>query len=97
MVTMIVPVFLVAVGTAYCLYIVAEYRHVSSEEEDTVRAVYKCISQISFPTLLAVVTTVIGLGSLLLNRITAIREFALFSCFGIVSMLVLVLTYLPAI
>jgi predicted RND superfamily exporter protein len=25
--TMIVPVFLIAVGTAYCLHILAEYRH----------------------------------------------------------------------
>ncbi len=97
MVTMIVPVFLVAVGTAYCLYIVIEYRHVSAEENDAVRAAYKCIAQISFPTFLAVFTTVIGLGSLLVNRIPAIREFAVFSCFGIVSMLILILTYLPAI
>ena len=38
----------------------------------------------------------IGLGSLLVNRIPTIREFAIFSCFGMFSLLVIVLTLLPA-
>jgi diguanylate cyclase (GGDEF)-like protein len=53
-------------------------------------------SYIAFPTFLAVLTTIIGLGSLLVNRITMIREFALFSCFGMFSLLAIVLTFLPA-
>ena len=96
MLTMIVPVFLIAVGTAYCLHIVTEYitcvKHANSRED----ASTSTFSNIYFPTLLAVITTIFGLGSLLVNRIPAIREFALFSCFGMFSLLVITLIFLPA-
>ncbi len=96
MLTMIVPVFLIAVGTAYCLHIVSAYLACQEDAQTPVAAVRLAFSEIAFPTVLAVSTTVIGLGSLLLNRIPAIREFALFSCFGMFSLLVMVLTLFPA-
>ncbi len=97
MLTMIVPVFLVAVGTAYCLHIVSEYLASIKAADSPVDATRKTFTSMSLPTLLAVLTTVIGLGSLLANRITAIQEFAIFSCFGMVSILIIVLTFLPAV
>jgi hypothetical protein len=96
MLTMIVPVFLIAVGTAYCLHIVSEYIACSNRADSPVDVTDLTFSYIAFPTFLAVLTTIIGLGSLLINRITMIREFALFSCFGMFSMLAIVLTFLPA-
>jgi predicted RND superfamily exporter protein/CRP-like cAMP-binding protein len=97
MLTMIVPVFLVAVGTAYCLHIVSEYLENIKATDSPCDATRQTFDNMALPTLLAVLTTVIGLGSLLANRITAIREFAIFSCFGMVSILVIVLTFLPAV
>jgi len=97
MLTMIVPVFLIAVGTAYCLHILSEYMVCSRNAHSPVDAVTRTFAMVSFPTALAVATTVIGLGSLLVNRIPTIREFALFSCFGMFSLLVIVLTLLPAL
>ncbi len=97
MLTMIVPVFLIAVGTAYCLHIVAAYLACQLDAKTPVAAVRLAFSEIAFPTFLAVSTTVVGLGSLLLNHIPAIREFALFSCFGMFSLLVIVLTLFPAV
>ena len=97
MLTMIVPVFLVAVGTAYCLHILSEYLASIKEADSPYDATCKTFANISLPTVLAVLTTVIGLGSLLANRITAIREFAIFSCFGMFSILIIVLTFLPAV
>ena len=96
MLTMIVPVFLIAVGTAYCLHIVSEYIGCAAEAESPQQAARATFGYIYFPTSLAVVTTVIGLVSLLLNRIPTIREFAVFACFGMLSLLVLVQTLLPA-
>jgi diguanylate cyclase (GGDEF)-like protein len=96
MLTMIVPVFLIAVGTAYCLHIGSEYLVSAREAESPVTATLNTFSSIAPPTALAVVTTVIGLGSLLVNRIVAIREFAVFSCFGMLSLLLIVLTFFPA-
>lgn len=96
MLTMIVPVFLIAVGTAYCLHIVSAYQTCRQDDQTAVVSVRLAFGEIAFPTVLAVATTVIGLGSLLLNHIPAIREFALFSCFGMFSLLIMVLTLFPA-
>ncbi|NNG06156.1 MAG: MMPL family transporter, partial [Desulfobacteraceae bacterium] len=97
MLTMIVPIFLIAVGTAYCMYIFPEYFAQIERTDSRKEASYQCFLRIGFPTTLAVITTSIGLGSLLLNRISAIREFAIFSCFGIWSMLIIMLVFLPAV
>ena len=97
MLTMIVPIFLIAVGTAYCMYIFPEYFTQIERTHSRKEASYECFLRIGFPTSLAVVTTSIGLASLLLNRISAIREFAIFSCFGIWSMLLIMLVFLPAV
>lgn len=97
MLTMIVPIFVIAVGTAYCMYIFPEYGEALDEARSPKEAAYGCFSRIGFPTILAVITTTIGLGSLLVNKISGIRDFALFSCFGIWSMLVIILFLLPAV
>jgi len=97
MLTMIVPIFLIAVGTAYCMYIFPEYFAQIERSDSRKEAAYECFLRIGFPTSLAVITTSIGLGSLLLNRISAIRGFAIFSCFGIWSMLLIMLVFLPAV
>lgn len=96
MLLMIVPVFLIAVGTAYCLHIVSEYQRAAGRTTSPVEAARETFGRVTLPVVLAVTTTVIGLASLLVNRITAIREFALFSCFGMLSLLIIVLTFVPA-
>ena len=96
MITMIVPVFLIAVGTAYCLHIVSEYLSCLQDADSPVDATLATYSTVAFPTFIAVLTTAIGLGSLLVNRIPTIREFAVFTCFGMFSILVIVHTLLPA-
>jgi len=96
MLTMIVPVFLIAVGTAYCLHIVAEYLSQVNRVETPREAALQTFASITLPTTLAILTTAIGLGSLMVNRITTIREFAVFACFGIFSLMVVLLTFMPA-
>ena len=96
MLTMIVPVFLLAVGTAHCLHIISEYLSCMGRAETPIDGIVQTFTNITLPTFLAVLTTIIGLGSLLVNRITAIQEFAVFACFGMFSILVIVLTFLPA-
>jgi len=96
MLTMIVPVFLIAVGTAYCLHIVAEYLTQVDQVATPREAALATFANVTLPTILAILTTAIGLGSLMVNRITTIREFAVFACFGIFSFMVVLLTYLPA-
>lgn len=83
-------------GTAYCLHIVSEYLACQGEATSPAETVTKTYANIALPTCLAVLTTAVGLGSLLVNRISAIQEFAVFSCFGIFSILIIVMTFLPA-
>jgi predicted RND superfamily exporter protein len=96
MLTMIVPVFLIAVGTAYCLHLCSEYLQASQNASSPGQAVRLTFTRLTFPTVLAVFTTIIGIGSLFINKIPAIREFALFSCFGMASLLVIFLSAFPA-
>ena len=95
--TMIVPVFIIAVGTAYCMHIIAEYNNSAQERAIPREAVYLCFSRVGFPSSLAVATTVVGLASLTINRIEGIREFAVFSCLGMLSLLAIMLLFLPAV
>lgn len=97
MLTMIVPVFLIAVGTAYCLHILNNYLHSAPQAPSPADASRTTFAAVSLPTFLAVITTVVGLASLLVNRIPSIREFAGFACFGMFSLLVITLGFLPAL
>ncbi len=97
MLTMIVPVFLIAVGIAYCLHILSAYLAATGYAASRAQAVQQAYRHVTLPTFLAVLTTVAGLASLLINRIAATREFALFACFGMLSLLVLLLTLLPVL
>jgi hydrophobe/amphiphile efflux-3 (HAE3) family protein len=95
--TMIVPVFLIAVGTAYCLHVMSEYISNAGLAGTAKEAVIATFANSALPCALAVVTTLFGVGSLFVNRIRAIHEFALFTCFGLGSLLLVLLLLLPAV
>jgi hydrophobe/amphiphile efflux-3 (HAE3) family protein len=95
--TMIVPVFLIAVGTAYCLHVMSEYISNAGLAGTEKEAVVATFANSALPCTLAVVTTLFGVGSLFVNRIRAIDEFALFTCFGLGSLLLVLLLLLPAV
>jgi predicted RND superfamily exporter protein/anti-sigma regulatory factor (Ser/Thr protein kinase) len=95
--TMIVPVFIIAVGTAYSLHTISDYSACAQRAESRSDAVTASFTHTALPCALAVLTTLFGLGALFVNRIPAIDEFALFTCFGMVSLLCVLLTVLPAV
>lgn len=97
MLTIIVPVFLIAVGTAYCMHICTEYLTQAEKTPSPAIACQATMGKSAFPVTLAVLTTIFGIGSLMINRIEAIQEFALFACFGMLSLLVIMLTFFPAL
>ena len=96
MLTMIVPVFLTAVGTAYCLHLITAFLGNAQASATIFDAIDTTWREMALPTILAVLTTAIGLGSLFINRISAIQEFALFACFGLLCLLIILLLLLPA-
>ena len=97
MVTMIIPVLVIAVGTAYALHIMAAYNDATENHPVHREAVVAGLIKVCLPTLLACLTTIVGFASLLLNEIEITRDFALFSCVGIFFLLTVHLTYIPAL
>ncbi len=97
MLTLIVPVFLIAVGTAYCLHICSAFLEVARQSDASKTAVRETFHGQAFPIFLAVATTILGLGSLAVNRILAIQEFALFATFGMASLWIILMTLFPAL
>lgn len=97
MLTIIVPVFLIAVGTAYCLHICSAYLAAAEKETTRIHAVMATFDRQTFPVVLAAVTTLLGIGALIANPITDIKTFAFFAAFGTISLLVILLTFFPAV
>lgn len=97
MLTLIVPVFLIAVGTAYCLHICTAFLEAAQHADSSTAAVRETFHTQAFPVFLAVATTILGLASLVVNRISAIQEFALFATFGMASLWVVLMTFFPAL
>jgi predicted RND superfamily exporter protein/GGDEF domain-containing protein len=95
MLTVVVPILLIAVGTAYCLYIYCTFKACVPYCSDARSALLTTFSRITYPTLIAVFTTIAGIGSLMATSIEAVRQFSGFACFGILALLVSVLTFLP--
>lgn len=96
MVTMIIPTLLIAVGSAYAMHIMAAYFEETARQETINQAVVRGLTRVCLPTIFASITTIVCFASLLLNQIAAVKEFALFSCVGLLFMLIIHLTFIPA-
>ncbi|MEW5735515.1 MAG: MMPL family transporter [Thermodesulfobacteriota bacterium] len=94
--TLVVPVFLLAVGTAYCLHVTASYYEAAANAESSAEAAEKSLNDMRLPTTLAVFTTVLGLSTLVINPTQTIREFAIPACIGMFSILILIFFLFPA-
>jgi predicted RND superfamily exporter protein/CRP-like cAMP-binding protein len=97
MLTVVVPVLMIAVGTAYCLYIYCAFRYCIPESDDVRSALLTTYSRTAYPTVIAVVTTISGIISLMVTPISAIRQFSGLACLGIIALLVAVLFFLPCL
>jgi predicted RND superfamily exporter protein len=98
MITVVIPTLLIAIGNAYALHVVSEFFEEAAEGRRLKKEIVtSTLFRVSLPVFLAGATTLIGFGSLALNRIDMIREFAFFSCFGLLALIILSLTLLPAL
>ncbi len=91
----IIPVVLLAVGSAYAIHVVNAIQ--SEERTGQAGALHKAYSLIALPVALASVTTMLGFLSFIAGSyLTMIREFGIFSALGILFSLVLAVTFVPA-
>ncbi len=100
LVTVIVPVFVVAIGLAYAMHVLAEFYRTPAGEgrgrEALSRRVRLGMAGVSAPLLVAGATTAVGLLALALSPLSAVREFGLLAALGVAYTVVLCFTLVPA-
>src|SRR5262245_3864967 len=94
--TFILPPLLLVVGASYPIHVMARcYEQVTAgapPDELVVRA----FQRVWLPLTISAFTTLVGFGSLTVNRITAIRDLGAFAVVGVVCLTITCLTFLPA-
>ncbi|MGL1892483.1 MAG: MMPL family transporter [Spirochaetaceae bacterium] len=97
MATMILPIILIAVGTAYAIHVLNRYYEELTTEDDKKKAIVLALEHVAVPTLLAAITTMIGFASLAISSITALRIYGLLAALGILFALILAVSFTPAV
>jgi len=97
MATMILPIILIAVGTAYTIHVINRFYEDLAYIADKKEAIASTVSHVGVPVILAGATTMIGFGSLAASSIPALRMFGVLSALGILFALTLSLTLTPAL
>ena len=94
--TVVLNPLLMVIGIAAGIHIVSEY-YLELEPGLTARdVVERAMRRVSMPVLIAATTTLIGFGSLVFTPIRAVREFGIFSVFGIAVVVLAAFTVAPA-
>ncbi len=93
----VVPVILLAVGTAYGIHFLSRYYEDITSEEQKLPQIIKTVQHIGVPIFLTGITTITGFLSFSGAYITAITEFGVFSAFGVLIAMMLSVTFLPAV
>ena len=102
-VSSVIPVALIACGSAYGIHMLTHY-YIALENtaqpitrEAHNEAVFQGMREVFTPVLLAGLTTIAGFLSLVTSPIGPLHSFAIFTAVGILSSLVLSLTFIPAL
>ncbi|MFW5842312.1 MAG: MMPL family transporter [Spirochaetota bacterium] len=96
LVATVIPVLLVAVGSAYGIHVVNHfYEELPSQEPR--EAVSRSLKAVGRPVLLAGVTTIIGFGALATSEVEPMRSFGVFTAIGVAVALLVALTLIPAL
>jgi predicted RND superfamily exporter protein len=98
----VLPVILVAVGSAYGIHVVTHYidalgirgEITAEEHRDMIFALLRKIGKAVF---LAALTTFVGFGSFIFTSVLPIREFGCFSAFGVFASFIVAVTLIPAL
>jgi len=95
--TFILPPLLLVVGSSYAIHVMARYYEQVALEAPVAELVPRAFGRVWLPLVISAFTTVVGFGSLMVNRITAIWDLGLFAVVGVVCVTVTALTFLPAV
>jgi predicted RND superfamily exporter protein len=94
--TFVLPPLLLVVGSSYAIHVMARYHEQVAAGVPADDRVVRAFARVWLPLVISALTTVIGFGSLMVNRITAIWDLGLFAVVGVVYLTISCLTFLPA-
>ncbi len=98
----IIPVVMIAVGSAYGIHVISDYYDKVAEagaelDAETHREIiWKTLKAVGLPVFLAGETTIIGFGSIAVSTVVPMRVFGIFTAIGVVFALVVALVFIPA-
>jgi predicted RND superfamily exporter protein len=103
LVSTVIPVLLLAVGSAYGIHILSHYYDYLADEKGNLslkrkqQLVLKTVESMGKPVFLAGLTTVAGFGSLATSKIVPIKNFGLFTALGIFVAFMIAILMIPAL
>ncbi|HOY32341.1 MAG TPA: efflux RND transporter permease subunit [Bacteroidales bacterium] len=93
-----IPVVLFAVGCAYGIHVYNRFRTVVRTPEDKLRQSSEALSRVGVAVLLSGITTVMGFLSFIFGAyLNIINEFGIFSALGVLFILIINVTFTPAL
>ncbi|MBD3243494.1 MAG: MMPL family transporter, partial [Chitinivibrionales bacterium] len=103
----VVPVLLVAVGSAYGIHIMAhyydEFHTAYASQSDPIspqlheQVIRRALAGVGRPVLMAALTTIVGFGSLASSRIVPVRDFGTFTSIGVLAAFIIAVTLIPSL
>jgi hydrophobe/amphiphile efflux-3 (HAE3) family protein len=94
----IIPVVLIAVGSAYSIHVVSKFNEEVTSNSNRLEQSKKALSEIMLPVLMAGVTTIAGFISFIFGSyLTMIAEFGWFTSLGIFFALLVAITFVPSV
>ena len=96
-VTVIVPIFVIVMGSADGLHFVSHFQEVAERTDDKVERVRSALREVGIPMILTTISTAAGFLSLLVTDVQPIRQLGLFTAVGITFAGIISFFSLPAI
>ncbi|MCP4756708.1 MAG: MMPL family transporter [Proteobacteria bacterium] len=94
--TTVLPVILLAIGTAYGIHLLNRYYEDADTHTDRRQLIQTSVTHVGVAVVMAAITTVAGFSSLATSGLTPIKHFGGFAGVGVVFALILSLTLTPA-
>ena len=98
MITNVVPVVLLATGSAYTIHVVNRINETYLQEKADIKSItIKALSYITVPVFFAAITTIVGFISFIFGSyITIIVQFGIFTALGVLFSFIISVTFIPA-
>jgi predicted RND superfamily exporter protein len=94
--TFVLPPLLLVIGSSYAIHVMSRYYEQIDAGTARSEIVVRAFERVWIPLAISAFTTIVGFGSLMVNRITAIWDLGLFAVIGIVFLTITSLTFIPA-